>query len=66
MPRSRVSGGTANLTTAQLVTDKNKRKINKGSSDVLTFIFEHNADPDLSHYTASVTFASGIVLTVLP
>ncbi len=60
-----IAGGTANLTTAQLVADQNKRKINHNSSDVYTLVFEKNADPNLSHYAGTVTIG-GIVLTVLP
>lgn len=60
-----IGGGSANLSTAQLVADQNKRKINHGSSDVYTLIFANNADPNLGHYTGTVTFGSG-TLTVLP
>lgn len=60
-----IADGSANLTTAQLVTDQNKRKLNHGSSDVYTLVFGNNADPNLSHYTGSVTFGS-TTLTVLP
>jgi uncharacterized repeat protein (TIGR01451 family) len=56
---------SANLTVAQLVADQNKRKINHGTSDVLTLIFEKNADKDLSHYTGTVS-TSGFGLTILP
>src|SRR6185503_4819502 len=51
-----IAGGVANLTTANLIADQNKRKIDHGSSDVLTFIFEKNADSNLTHYTGSATF----------
>jgi len=61
-----IAGGTANLTTAQLVGDQNKRKIGKGQSDVLTFEFEKNADTDLSHYTGTVSFGTGCDVKVLP
>ncbi len=60
-----IAGGTADLTTAQLVGDQNKRKINHNSSDVYTLVFEKNADPDLSHYAGTVTIG-GILMTVLP
>lgn len=60
-----IAGGSANLTTAQLVADQNKRKINHGSSDVYTLVFEKNASPDLSLYTGTVTFGN-IELKVLP
>jgi Domain of unknown function DUF11 len=56
---------SANLTTAQLVADQNKRKINHNSSDVLAFIFQNNADTNATHYTGSLT-ASGVTLTILP
>ena len=54
--RPAIAGGTANLTTAQLAADPNKRKIKKGQADVLTFVFEKNADTNLAHYTSTVTF----------
>jgi hypothetical protein len=60
-----VAGGTALLTLAQLVADQNKRKLNHGSSDVLTLIFEKNADPDLSHYSSTVKFGT-CELVILP
>jgi hypothetical protein len=53
-----IAGGSATLTLAQLVADQNKRKIGHGSSDVLTFIFEKNADVDLSHYSSSLLFGN--------
>ena len=56
---------SANLTVAQLIADPNKRKINHGSSDVLTLIFQNNADPNLSNYTGMVS-TSGFALTILP
>ena len=53
-----IAGGSADLTLAQLVADSNKRKIDHGSSDVLTFIFEKNADTDLTHYTSNLQFGN--------
>jgi len=61
-----IAGGSVNLTLAQLVADQNKRKIGKGSNDVLTFIFENNADPLLSKYTSSASFGDNCDLTILP
>ena len=60
-----IGGGSANLTTAQLVADQNKRKIDHGSSDVYTLIFANNADANLANYTGTVTFGA-TTLTVLP
>jgi hypothetical protein len=51
-----ISGGSASLTLAQLVASAAKRKINHGSSDVLTFIFQNDADKDVTHYTGSALF----------
>jgi hypothetical protein len=48
------------------VSDPNKRKINKGSSDVLTLIFQNNASTNLSLYQGTAGFASGVNLTILP
>jgi hypothetical protein len=48
-----------------LVADQNKRKIQHGSSDVLTLIFQNNADTNLSHYTGTLG-TSGFSLTILP
>jgi uncharacterized repeat protein (TIGR01451 family) len=56
---------SANLTLAQLVADANKRKIQHGTSDVLTFIFEKNANTTLSTYTGSMS-TSGFGLPILP
>jgi hypothetical protein len=61
-----IAGGSATLTLAQLAADPNKRKIDKGSTDVLTFIFENNADVVLSHYTSTVKFGDDCVKTILP
>ena len=60
-----LASGPISLTTTQLVADQNKRKIDPGTSDVYTLIFQSNANTDLSLYTGSVTF-SGLSLTVLP
>jgi hypothetical protein len=57
--------GPISLTTAQLPSDPNHRKIDHNSSDVYTLIFEKNADTNLGNYTGTVTF-SGTTLTVLP
>lgn len=59
------ASGPISLTTAQLPTDPNKRKIDKNSSDVYTLVFEKNADANLGNYSGTVTF-SGTTLTVLP
>ena len=59
------AAGPISLTTAQLVTDPNKRKLNHNASDVYTLIFANNADTNLANYTGTVTF-SGTTLTVLP
>jgi hypothetical protein len=61
-----ISGGTANLTTAQLVTDQNKRKIKKGQADVIDFVFSKNADTNPANYASTVTFGPNCLLTVLP
>lgn len=61
-----ISGGVANLTAVQLVADQNKRKINKTSSDVLTFVFEKNADTDISHYTLMTSFGPLCDVVILP
>src|SRR6185295_4346305 len=34
-----IGGGSATITSAQLVADLNKRKIKKGQADVLKFVF---------------------------
>jgi hypothetical protein len=60
-----IAGGSADLTLAQLVADQNKRKINHGTSDVLTFVFEKNADTDLTHYTSNLQFGN-CPLAILP
>jgi hypothetical protein len=60
-----IAGGSATLTLAQLVADANKRKISHNSSDVLTFVFENNADTDLSHYSSNSQFGN-CPLAVLP
>jgi hypothetical protein len=60
-----IAGGTAHLTTAELVADQNKRKIPKGKSEVLLLIFEKNVDPNLAHYGGTVSFGP-CVLTILP
>jgi hypothetical protein len=51
-----ISGGSTTLTLVELVADQNKRKINKTSSDVITFEFENNVDIDLANYTANLVF----------
>jgi hypothetical protein len=48
------------------VADQNKRKIDHGSSDVLTLIFEKNADTVLADYTGLVSFGTGCDLSILP
>ena len=58
--------GPISLATAQLVTDPNKRKIDKGSSDVYTLEFEKNASTDLSLDAGTVTFDGSTTLTLLP
>lgn len=60
-----IAAPSANLTLAQLVADQNKRKIGKGSSDVLTLIFERNAASNLSSYTGSIS-TTGSSLIILP
>lgn len=60
-----IAGGTADLTTAQLVSDQNKRKIGHGQSMVLDFVFEKNVDPDLGDYASTVQFGS-VSLVILP
>jgi hypothetical protein len=59
------AAGPLSLTTAQLPSDPNHRKIDHGSSDVLAFIFEKNASTNLAAYTGSVT-VSGNTLVILP
>jgi len=60
-----VAPPSVTLTTSQLVADQNKRKIGKGTSDVLYLIFQNNADTNLSHYSGSVS-TSGFTLPILP
>jgi len=60
-----IAGGSAHLTTAQLVSDPNKRKIPHGKSAVLDFVFEKNVDPNLANYASTVQFGS-VTLTILP
>lgn len=57
---------SATLTAAQLVADQNKRKIQHGQSDVLTLIFEKNADPAFSSYAGVLSTSGGSTLTFLP
>jgi len=61
-----IAGGTANLTTADLVADQSKRKIGKGSSKVLTLVFENNADTNLADYSGTVNFGPDCLVTILP
>lgn len=66
-----ISGGTANLTTAQLVADAKKRTIKKGpggpgGGEVLTLVFKNKADTNLAHYTGTVAFGPNCLLTILP
>lgn len=56
-----IGGGSAHLTLAQLVADANKRKLQHNSSDVLTFIFEHNADTNLANYTGTFAFGNCVI-----
>src|SRR4029079_8285541 len=60
-----IGGGSANLTTAQLIADPNKRKVGKNSSDNLILIFQNTADTNLSHYTGTASFGA-TNLTILP
>ena len=60
-----IAGGTANLGSGQLVADQNKRKITKGQSDVLTFVFEKIANTTLANYASTATFGT-TTLTALP
>jgi hypothetical protein len=56
---------SATLTAAQLTGDQKKRTIQRNSSDVLHLIFEKNIDPNLSHYSGTLTFGD-CVLMLLP
>ena len=56
-----IGGGSAHLTTADLVADPNKRKLQHNSSDVLTFIFASNADANLANYSGTFAFGNCIV-----
>lgn len=60
-----ITSGPISLGVTDFVTDPNKRKINHGSSDVYTLVFEKNVDTNLSHYSGTVTVGS-TTLTVLP
>jgi hypothetical protein len=60
-----IAGGSAHLTLAQLVADQNKRKLSKGSSDVITFVFEHNADTVIANYASKLEFGT-CTITILP
>jgi hypothetical protein len=64
------AGGTTvqplDLTTADLVADPNKRKINHNSSDVLYLIFEKNASKTFTDYSATAEFGTGCTINVLP
>ncbi|MGH7620540.1 MAG: hypothetical protein ACREPM_25270, partial [Gemmatimonadaceae bacterium] len=60
-----ISGGSAHLTLAQLVADQNKRKIDHGTSDVLTFIFEKNADTSAADYSSTLMFGN-CTIVILP
>jgi uncharacterized repeat protein (TIGR01451 family) len=56
---------TANLTLLQLVADQKKRTIQHGKSEVLTLVFEKNANNTLAQYTGTIS-TSGFTLTILP
>lgn len=60
-----ITSGPISLGVTDFVSDPNKRKINHGSSDVYTLIFERNADANLAHYAGTVTVGA-TTLTVLP
>jgi hypothetical protein len=57
--------GSVALTLADLVADQNKRKLDKTSSDVITFEFEKNASTNLAGYTSNVKF-NDCQLAILP
>ena len=49
------------------MADQNKRKIGKGSSDTLVFIFENNASTTLANYSgATASFGANCTLSILP
>lgn len=56
-----IAGGSAHLTLANLVGDQNKRKLTKGKTEILKFVFEKRADIDLSHYFATASFGDCLV-----
>jgi hypothetical protein len=60
-----IAGGAAHITLAQLVKDQNKRKIPRNKTETVIFVFEKNADSNLTHYSATVQFGS-LNLTILP
>ena len=60
-----IAGGSAHLTTAQLIADQNKRKIPHGKSAVLDLVFEKNVDPNLANYASTVQFGP-VSVTILP
>ena len=61
-----IAGGTADLTTAQLVSDQNKRKIKKGETVTVTFEFEKNVSTTLANYSGSLEFGPNCMLSILP
>ena len=60
-----IAGGVANLTAALLVADQNKRKIDKGKTEALTFEFEKNVAPVPTGYKLTVNFGA-TVLNIIP
>jgi len=64
-PGAAVGGGSVDLLEAQLVADQNKRKIDKGKSEDLTFEFQNNASKTLSDYFLTVAFGA-VILSILP
>ena len=60
-----IAGGSAHLTTAQFAGDQNKRKIPKGKSVVLAFVFEKKVDTNLAHYASTIQVGT-TSLVILP
>ena len=57
---------SATITSAQLVTDVNKKSISTGQTRQLKLVFQNNASTDLSAYTVSVNFHAGCAITYTP
>ena len=63
-----ISGTSVTLTAAQLAAASTtaKRTIAKGTSDVLTLVFENNVNKDMALYTGTAGFDEKCEVTILP